>query len=47
VDVVFVMVPGLYPDEVMKTLENMNISVKVLYLKDNKILHIKSTKREK
>jgi 2-polyprenyl-3-methyl-5-hydroxy-6-metoxy-1,4-benzoquinol methylase len=37
VDLVIVMVPGLYPAEVIKTLKNMNLGVETAALKDNKI----------
>jgi len=37
VDLVIVMVPGLYPSEVLKTLTEMNVGVKVAVLRDNKI----------
>ena len=37
VDLVIVMVPGLYPDEVLKTLTEMDVNVDVAVLRDNKI----------
>lgn len=37
VDLVIVMVPGLYPGEVLKTLKQMNIGVEVAVLRNNKI----------
>jgi 2-polyprenyl-3-methyl-5-hydroxy-6-metoxy-1,4-benzoquinol methylase len=37
VDLVIVMVPGLYPGEVLKTLEIMDIGVDTAVLRDNKI----------
>lgn len=37
VDLVIIMVPGLYPGEVIKTLERMNIGAQVAVLRDNKI----------
>lgn len=37
VDLVIVMVPGLYPGEVLKTLNNMNLGIETAALKDNKI----------
>ena len=37
VDLVIVMVPGLYPGEVLKTLKQMDIGAEVAALRDNKI----------
>ena len=37
VDLVIIMVPGLYPGEVMKTIMKMNIDVDLAVLRDNKI----------
>jgi len=37
VGLVIVMVPGLYPDEVLKTLEQMNIEAEIAVLRGNKI----------
>ena len=37
VDLVVIMVPGLYPGEVYKALQQMNLGVDVAVLKDNKI----------
>jgi hypothetical protein len=37
VDLVIVMVPGLYPGEVLKTLSEMNLESEVAVLKDNNI----------
>ena len=37
VDLVIVMVPGLYPSEVFKTMKEMDIGVEVAALRDNKI----------
>lgn len=37
VDLVIVMVPGLYPSEVCKTLDNMNLGIDTAVLRDNKI----------
>ena len=37
VDLVIVMVPGIYPDEVIKTLKKMNVASDIAKLKDNKI----------
>ena len=41
VDLVIVMVPGLYPGEVLKTLENMDLDADVAVLRNNKIEFIK------
>ena len=41
VDLVIVMVPGLYPGEVLKTLDKMNLSMDTAILRDNKIEFIK------
>jgi len=40
VDLVIVMVPGLYPGEVLKTLNNMNLGADTAVLRDNKIVFI-------
>jgi hypothetical protein len=37
VDLVIVMVPGLYPDEVLKTLRKMDLDTEIATLKDNKL----------
>ena len=37
VDLVIVMVPGLYPDEVLKTIKKMKVGAKVALLRNNKI----------
>lgn len=37
VDLVIVMVPGLYPDEVLKTLNQMSVGAEVAILRENKI----------
>lgn len=37
VDLVIVMVPGLYPSEVLKLLDNMSLDIDIAALKDNKI----------
>ena len=37
VDLVIVMVPGIYPGEVLKTLEKMGIGAKIALLQENKI----------
>lgn len=41
VDLVIVMLPGIYPDEVCKTLDTMNLDVDKAILKDNKIEFMK------
>ena len=41
VDLVIIMVPGVYPSEVMKTLTKMNIDSDIALLRDNKIEFIK------
>lgn len=43
VDLVIVMVPGLYPSEVLKTLENMDLDVDTAVLRGNKIEFMKTT----
>jgi hypothetical protein len=42
VDLVIVMVPGLYPGEVLKTLNNMNLGIETATLRDNKIEFFKN-----
>jgi len=37
IDLLIVMVPGIYPDEVIKNIKNMNIDINLAKLKDNKI----------
>jgi len=37
VDLIIVMVPGLYPDEVLKTIKKMKVGAKVALLRNNKI----------
>lgn len=37
VDLVIIMVPGLYPGEVLKTLKQMDVGVEIAVLRDNKI----------
>ena len=37
VDLVIVMVPGLYPDEVLKTIKKMKIEADVAVLRDNQV----------
>ena len=37
VDLVIVMVPGLYPDEVLKTIKKMKVGASVAVLRNNKI----------
>ena len=41
VDLVIVMVPGLYPQEVLKKLKEINTKAKVALLCDNKIKFMK------
>jgi 2-polyprenyl-3-methyl-5-hydroxy-6-metoxy-1,4-benzoquinol methylase len=41
VDLVMVMVPGLYPGEVLKSLNSMNLGVDIAVLRDNKIEFMK------
>ncbi len=41
VDLVIVMVPGLYPSEVLKSLKNMNLGIDTAMLRDNKIEFVK------
>jgi SAM-dependent methyltransferase len=42
VDLVIVMVPGLYPGEVLKTLTRMNVGVEVAVLRGNKVEFIQN-----
>jgi 2-polyprenyl-3-methyl-5-hydroxy-6-metoxy-1,4-benzoquinol methylase len=42
VDLVIVMVPGLYPGEVIKTLNNMHLGIDTAALKDNRIEFLKN-----
>ena len=37
IDLLIIMVPGIYPDEVIKSVKQMNINVKIAKLKDNTI----------
>ena len=37
IDLLIVMVPGIYPDEVIKTAKNMNLKADIAKLRDNKI----------
>ena len=37
VDLVIVMVPGIYPDEVISTVKKMDVASDIAKLKDNKI----------
>jgi 2-polyprenyl-3-methyl-5-hydroxy-6-metoxy-1,4-benzoquinol methylase len=46
IDLVIVMVPGLYPDEVLKTIEDMDLDVDVAVLRYNKIEFIKKRPQE-
>lgn len=43
VDLVIVMVPGLYPGEVLRTLEEMDVDMDVAVLRGNKVEFIKDT----
>ena len=45
VGLVIVMVPGLYPGEVLKTLEMMDLEVDIAVLRDNRIEFMKKTGR--
>jgi hypothetical protein len=45
VNLVIVMVPGLYPDEVLKTLLQMNLGVDIAVLRGNKIELMKNIKK--
>jgi 2-polyprenyl-3-methyl-5-hydroxy-6-metoxy-1,4-benzoquinol methylase len=45
IDLVIVMVPGLYPGEVLKTLEMMELGVDISVLRGNKIEFITKTER--
>ena len=35
IDLLIIMVPGIYPDEVIKSVKQMNINIKIAKLKDN------------
>ena len=37
IDLLIIMVPGIYPDEVIKNVKNMNIDISLAKLKDNMI----------
>ena len=37
VDLLIVMLPGIYPDEVIRSVKQMNINIELAKLKDNKI----------
>jgi SAM-dependent methyltransferase len=37
IDLLIIMVPGIYPDEVIKSVKRMNIDIELAKLKDNKI----------
>jgi hypothetical protein len=45
VDLVIVMVPGLYPDEVLKTIIEMNVGIDIAVLRANRIGFIKNSIR--
>ena len=38
VDLLIIMVPGIYPDEVVKYVLNMKLEIDIIKLKDNKII---------
>ena len=38
VDLLIIMVPGIYPDEVVKYVLNMKLGIDIIKLKDNKII---------
>ena len=40
IDLLIVMVPGIYPDEVIKTVKRMNLNLKIAKLEDNRIIFI-------
>ena len=40
VDLIIIMVPGIYPDEVIKSVKDMNINIEIAKLKDNQIQFI-------
>jgi len=40
VDLIIIMVPGIYPDEVIKRVKDMNINIEIAKLKDNQIQFI-------
>jgi hypothetical protein len=37
VDLIIIMLPGIYPEEVLKVIENMDIDIEVAILRDNNI----------
>ena len=41
VDLLIIMVPGIYPDEVEKNVINMKLSMDIMKLKNNKIIKYK------
>ena len=41
VDLLIIMVPGIYPDEVVKYVINMKLGIDIIKLKDNKIIRLK------
>lgn len=43
VDLIIIMVPGIYPDEVYKSVLNMNLGIDVAMLKDNEVKHLVNT----
>ena len=40
VDLLIIMVPGIYPDEVVKYVINMKLGIDIIKLKDNKIIRL-------
>ena len=40
VDVLIIMVPGIYPEEVVKSVINMRLGIDIFKLKDNKIIRV-------
>ena len=40
IDLLIIMVPGIYPDEVIKSVKQMNIDIRIAKLKDNIIEYI-------
>jgi 2-polyprenyl-3-methyl-5-hydroxy-6-metoxy-1,4-benzoquinol methylase len=47
VDLVIVMVPGLYPDEVLKTLMQMNMGIDIALLRGNRIETVRNSEKDK
>jgi hypothetical protein len=40
VDLLIIMVPGIYPDEVAKYVVNMKLGINIIKLNNNKIVHL-------